>query len=435
MVRHLKLLAIYLVFFFSTVHSQDFWYKIGDFSQYDLYKCSFVDTLKGWAAGDSGTILYTSNGGLNWVAQSSHISEAIVALQFINERIGWGLALATSPEYWGTIILKTTNGGLVWDTSKYYVSDIYLRTLFFLDSLTGYMGSGNPSIIIKTTNGGANWNECYVDSTSLFGKFGINKIRFINEQYGYACGGHYDIAGVFWKTTDYGNFWTAFPISAEPNFDMKVFDTNRIVALGGDYEYGASLSSTSNGGLNWGYVNLEIMGIPRDMEFRTETEGWSPLGYAPIFLKTTDAGVRWLPFYTPDTSQIFDIEFVNDRFGICVGTHGTVLRFNSTSINIQNPVTNLPEVVNLFQNYPNPFNPETNIGFSINETKYIELKIYNLLGQEINVLFKGTKSPGTYSFKFNNPNLPSGIYYYKLYTKSVINGVELTKSKKMILLK
>jgi uncharacterized protein YaiE (UPF0345 family) len=76
--------------------------------------------------------------------------------------------------------------------------------------------------------------------------------------------------------------------------------------------------------------------------------------------------------------------------------------------------SNLPEEFALLQNYPNPFNPTTNIQFSLPESGYTELVIYNSLGQEVQKLVSEFKSQGTYSVNFNASNLSSGIYFYSL---------------------
>ena len=60
----------------------------------------------------------------------------------------------------------------------------------------------------------------------------------------------------------------------------------------------------------------------------------------------------------------------------------------------------LPVGYELSQNYPNPFNPTTNIKFSIHE-KFVSLKIYNTLGQEVATLLNEFKSAGTYQVDFN----------------------------------
>ncbi|MEO7357483.1 MAG: T9SS type A sorting domain-containing protein, partial [Ignavibacteria bacterium] len=83
----------------------------------------------------------------------------------------------------------------------------------------------------------------------------------------------------------------------------------------------------------------------------------------------------------------------------------------------------------LYDNYPNPFNPETKISFDIPESRYVTLKIYNLLGKEILVLVNEFLNKGGYSVIVNAANLPSGIYYYKLEAGNYVSV------KKMIVIK
>jgi len=79
--------------------------------------------------------------------------------------------------------------------------------------------------------------------------------------------------------------------------------------------------------------------------------------------------------------------------------------------------------------YPNPFNPRTRIQFSVPNSDEVIIKVYNLLGEELNTLINEYKQAGTYEVEFNANNLPSGIYYYRMISGSY------SESKKMILLR
>jgi hypothetical protein len=83
----------------------------------------------------------------------------------------------------------------------------------------------------------------------------------------------------------------------------------------------------------------------------------------------------------------------------------------------------------LRQNYPNPFNPNTSIGFDLVEAGTANLKVYNLMGQEVATLVSGELSAGRHQVNFDATNLPSGIYLYRL----KVNG--FVSEKKMLLLK
>ncbi|MFZ4620833.1 MAG: DUF1501 domain-containing protein [Bacteroidota bacterium] len=89
--------------------------------------------------------------------------------------------------------------------------------------------------------------------------------------------------------------------------------------------------------------------------------------------------------------------------------------------------TALPEGFVLHQNYPNPFNPSTRIRFSITEG-YMQLTVYNTLGQAIQTLAEGNFPVGEHEIVFNGASLPSGTYYYRLQQGSAV----LIKSMSLI---
>lgn len=85
--------------------------------------------------------------------------------------------------------------------------------------------------------------------------------------------------------------------------------------------------------------------------------------------------------------------------------------------------------VSLSENYPNPFNPTTKINFQIPEDGIVELKVFDILGNEIKTLLNKFISSGNYTIDFNAINLPSGIYIYKLKFNNIV------ETKQMVLLK
>jgi hypothetical protein len=90
---------------------------------------------------------------------------------------------------------------------------------------------------------------------------------------------------------------------------------------------------------------------------------------------------------------------------------------------------NSPDDFILFQNYPNPFNPETRIEFQTLKPSFIQLIVYDVLGNEISRLVNEYKPIGKYNFVFNGNELVSGIYIY------VLKAEDVVISKKMILMK
>jgi hypothetical protein len=83
----------------------------------------------------------------------------------------------------------------------------------------------------------------------------------------------------------------------------------------------------------------------------------------------------------------------------------------------------------ILQNYPNPFNPVTNISFTLSKETFTTLKIYNILGREVETILNEKLEAGEHHIKWNAINYSSGLYYYRL-----ISG-DFIETKKMILLK
>ncbi|MEO8513767.1 MAG: SBBP repeat-containing protein [Ignavibacteria bacterium] len=101
----------------------------------------------------------------------------------------------------------------------------------------------------------------------------------------------------------------------------------------------------------------------------------------------------------------------------------------SQVIGIQQISTIIPQKYSLIQNYPNPFNPTTNIQFSIPESGFVKLTVFDMLGREIEILVSEELNPGTYEADFDGSKYASGVYFYKLVTR------RFEETKKMLLVK
>jgi hypothetical protein len=93
------------------------------------------------------------------------------------------------------------------------------------------------------------------------------------------------------------------------------------------------------------------------------------------------------------------------------------------------PETYLPENFSISQNYPNPFNPETKIRYSVPQSSNVILKVFDVLGSEIETLVNEEKGVGTYEVNWSAENLTSGIYFYRL------QAGDFVETKKMVLMK
>ncbi|NIW46390.1 MAG: T9SS type A sorting domain-containing protein [candidate division Zixibacteria bacterium] len=102
---------------------------------------------------------------------------------------------------------------------------------------------------------------------------------------------------------------------------------------------------------------------------------------------------------------------------------------DSLLVGVEPVSDNLPYHYALFQNCPNPFNPTTTIKYSIAKAGRVKIRIYDILGREVETVVNKQMPVGEYEVRFDAAHLSSGLYFYK------ISSGEFTKTKKMLLLK
>jgi photosystem II stability/assembly factor-like uncharacterized protein len=427
-----KLLLLILIaisiLFVSKSFSQAEWRQIGSPTDKLLRHVFFIDSTTGWCAGEDGIIFHTLDAGLNWEQQNSTVSTFIVSLFFLDENLGWALTLRDTLPF-GTTIIKTTNGGNEWVAENYLEDNVFMNTIFYFDSLNGWIGG---SKIAGTTDGGFSWIDANIDS-SMVSNLPVLNFNFYNRQFGYACGGFIDLAGVIWRTTDFGLNWSSVGVSPDQVFEMFVIDSLNAITLSGDPEgfFGIGNIKTTDAGENWSFEELPLFGLSFAIDFRTSTEGWSASGFK--FLFTSDNGETWIEKQTPDSSVVFDLTFADSSTGYAVGENGLILKYKQNTTKVEDN-TILPIKYVLHQNYPNPFNPSTKIKYTIpivetGPALFVQLNVYDVLGNEVAVLVNGEKPAGNYEVDFNNNGLTSGIYFYRLSADGFV------QTKKMVLLR
>ncbi len=105
-----------------------------------------------------------------------------------------------------------------------------------------------------------------------------------------------------------------------------------------------------------------------------------------------------------------------------------VIRGQGVALDADDPLE-MPAQFELSQNFPNPFNPSTEITFALPQTSDVRLGVFNMLGQQVDVLAAGTFSAGYHTVSFDATELPAGLYFYR------IEAGDFTAIRKMMLLK
>lgn len=88
-------------------------------------------------------------------------------------------------------------------------------------------------------------------------------------------------------------------------------------------------------------------------------------------------------------------------------------------------VSNTPSRFSLEQNFPNPFNPTTEIWFKLGAPCNMSLKLFDMLGREIQTLVEGYRESGYYSARLDAKDLASGVYFYRLKTPTFVSVKEM----------
>ena len=426
------------------VTCQTRWERIPVPTNQFLRSIAFPDTLNGWAAGDSGVIIHTIDGGRTWALQNSHTTNQIVDLFFADKLHGWASSLNFSVEPFGTTILQTINGGVGWVSIPFPTENIFIFSIFYFDSLSGWMG-GRPHALVKTTDGGLTWQNASID-TSTLAFFPVLNIQFYNRQHGYAAGGIFDVAGVIWNTHNGGASWKAIDVLMAPADEVRglhLFDSVHVIGAGGDpdFGYGVGMIRSGDGGTTWNYHELGMQGLAYDIDFRTGNEAWSPLGQSRSLIFSTDSGNTWSAVSAPDSLEIFEMTFADSTHGLGVGKEGGMIRYKPLINGLLESHDNKIMPVDLGQNFPNPFDGETTIEYTISDNLHrlfpgqelsLELRVFDLGGRDIRI-FKifGTR-PGIHQIKVKGIQELNGVCFYRLFAVYGNTEVPVSFVKKMV---
>ncbi|MDP3149198.1 MAG: YCF48-related protein [Ignavibacteria bacterium] len=390
----------------------------------------FLNDTLGYIAGNYLRINFTTNAGYGWHRQFV-MNEDIKDIFFANEKVGFAL------DY--KYFYKTEDGGKSWVRGEAF----YANTLYFLDPLNGFIG-GQHHQIYATTDGGVTWDQKPIlgltDSTSTH----INGFCFFDDSsVGYAYSG----SGIF-RTTDYGSSWEQIsspgasllffltPLNVYKHFydifysssdggktwvqrgelhDGSVWDIFFMDSLNGFIAAANELYATSNGGQDWTLILTNNIGYPH-MSWFTRQHG---LLTGNMIYETNDGGLNWSDITETVGTGFNKMHSVNSSLGYGGGGLGLIIKYqDTTTVSINNEEEKL--VYNLsLNNYPNPFNASTIIKFISPFSDYGTVIIYNILGEEAAVLFRGfIERNKEYKVIMSSSNLSSGIYFCRITTST-----------------
>ena len=409
---------IYLFFLISIIsHQADAqWIAQNSGTNQNLYDIEFLNDRIGWAVGDAGVVIKTTNGGADWINVPNP------SIQYGG--LMWDIHPVDSEVVYAVagydFIMKTSNGGNNWSVlSGRLVSGTAFKSVYFLNRDTGWFLGTNK--VFRTFNGGVTLDSFYAPWFDNF------EIHFKDAYTGVFCG-----TGRVFKSTDQGESW---------------FDTN--VPVGTYFYMFRKLATYGNSVWISGNTSPVYRSTDYCETWETLTPGRQIGGYSISFvndntgyvgrslnnlLKTTDGGYNWYQQRTDPNSQAFisSISFSNDTIGWYSCAIGRIYKTTTGGQWITN-ISSISEVLSdnfiLGQNYPNPFNSQTLISFEIATRGNYLLEIFDTKGIKVRELFNGLLNPGRYEIDYDTGTLSSGVYLYRLY------GANKSLTRKMILLR
>ncbi len=340
----------------------------------------FLDAYSGWAVGDGGLILYTTDGGVTWNEQNSNTERGLTSVFFYDNENGWAGTLQSNlskplagaivrttdaGQTWTEIdfsylvpntnftacdgifftsplvghmlagkskqhyIFKTTDGGLTWEIKDSLIATTNMRwyDVNFLNANKGVVVGNRKEIQKYTTNGGETWIASEPINDNFFRD--LRAVRWLSESIVLAMGEGNEFFGVptpVYKSFDGGKTWekkTQFPTNSYDRIKDAYFkNPDEGIAMGSNGFSYAFIYKTSDGGETWTASSADYAFGIKAVAGKGDTV--YALGTSGHFIKSTDFGETWniIPLKPP--ASIYGLQLIEGR-GYAVTRNSDVL--------------------------------------------------------------------------------------------------------------
>lgn len=284
----------------------------------DLNAVFFLDTKRGWVAGDDGFVSYTSDGGRTWTRQSIETKEAINDLYFRNRDDGYIVV--------GNSIFSTNDGGQTWrESRRYFASDFggampELYSVRFSGKKKGWVvGSISKddvvvdSLVLYTNDGGASWLRQRMPT-----KEELIHVDFVSERRGWIVGDK----GTILHTEDGGETWLPQRSNVTATLYHVDFRNDRIGWAVGKQ---GTILRTTDGGETWFTTEPLVRNTLLSVQFADDSEGWI-VGRGGVILRSVDGGATWSRQESGTKQNLYALSLSKES-NWAVGGDGIVLRY------------------------------------------------------------------------------------------------------------
>ncbi|MEK9136362.1 MAG: YCF48-related protein, partial [Bacteroidota bacterium] len=272
----------------------------------------------GTASGFNGTIIKTTDGGLNWTSVYTTTATTVQTISGTNAQILYAVLADGS-------VIKTTDGGTSWSAPTPGTVGQFMYGMSFVDSLTGFVAGGG-GLISKTTNAGATWTAIAPLQTN----WSYFQVKIISANEIYLVGAPDSL----YKSTNLGTTWTALPIMpvsgpASTFIWYSLDKQGSVLTLAGDF---GIIAKSTDGGNTWSSNNfLLTTQIMFDIQVVPGTRTVLAVGrqYTSMtrqVLRSTNGGDTWSAIDLGIVTDLQAISMVNSQIGYACGTNSQVVK-------------------------------------------------------------------------------------------------------------
>src|SRR4051812_49126445 len=284
----------------------------------DLNAVYFIDSKRGWVAGDGGFLAVTEDGGASWVERRLGTDRPVNDVYFVSGDHGVALT--------GGSIFETSDAGHAWiEAHKFSPADFdgatpELYSLRFNGKKRGWVvGSASrgdivvDSILAITRDSGLTWQVLKAPT-----KQELIHIDVVDEKRAWIVGA----GGAILHTEDAGESWTKQPSGTEATLYHVDFRNSKQGWVVGEK---GTILRTENGGETWTKVETPARGTLLSVQFVNEDEGWI-VGRGGVILRSGDRGVTWIEQESGTKQNLYAL-FLDKKNGWAVGSNGLLMRY------------------------------------------------------------------------------------------------------------
>jgi photosystem II stability/assembly factor-like uncharacterized protein len=380
----------------------------------DLHSIQFLDAENGYAVGEAGTVLKTSDGGATWTDRSVSTPYAVRDLYMLSPSTGWVATGDPDNSEVSGSIWHTTDGGASW-TQQTLTSARARLGISFASPAAGWASGARSGIIDfqATTNGGASWfNQ---SSPSIFGwTYGIDSI---SPGLVWSVGVVFfpSASGFIVHTSDGGANWTRQTTATVPFLYAVDFVDSALGFAAGDQ---GTILATTNGGVAW---SAQISGTSSNLKgvaFSSASDGLS-CGAGGTIRATADGGQTWNPEATSTSADLNGVFSLDATTGWAVGAGGTLLKRETVS---GVPAAASPRPAVVLEGHPNPFGHGSSIEYRLPASSQVSLVVFGPGGRQVAALVDERQTAGSHARFWDGTDqagrrLPGGVYFLRLQTE------------------